>query len=227
MAEALVELCGVSRMYGRPGQPTFAALEDIDFRMDPGEIRVVVGPSGSGKTTLLQILGLLDAPTSGIHRFLGRDVAALDDRERTRLRAHRISFMFQDNWLLPWLTALENVLAPQLHLARIQKRDRLQALELLERLGLGRQIDQRVSELSGGQRQRVCLARALLKKPSLVIADEPSASLDSCTTAEVVDLLLDLREREGCAILIATHDPAVIQPLSSNRLALHDGRIVP
>ena len=226
MDEALVELRGVTRRFGGGVEPSFAALEEIDLDLREGEIRALVGPSGSGKSTLLQILGLLDAPSSGTHRFLSRDMVGLNERERTDLRARTISFMFQDNWLIPWLTAVENVLAPQVHLGRVGVRHRLAASDILERLGLGRERDKRVANLSGGQRQRVCMARALLKSPRLVVADEPSASLDSRTAAEILDLLLDLRESEGCAILIATHDPAVIEPLGASLLHLRDGRMV-
>jgi ABC-type lipoprotein export system ATPase subunit len=225
VAEPLVELCNVSRIYGEVKVARFAALDGIDLTLDAGEIRAVVGPSGSGKTTLLQILGLLDSPTSGIHRFMGHDVAIMDDAQRTRLRACGISFMFQENWLIPWLTAQENVLAPQVHLGPVTSAHHDHASELLDRLGIGGHAHKRVTQLSGGQRQRVCMARALLKKPRLVIADEPSASLDSHTSAEILDLFLDLREREGCAILIATHDPALIGPLESSVIHLRDGRI--
>jgi putative ABC transport system ATP-binding protein len=149
------------------------------------------------------------------------------ESERTRLRAESISFLFQDNWLLPWLTALENVLAPQVHLKSWSPAHKTQAQDLLEQLGLAQHQHKCVTKLSGGQRQRVCLARALLKKPRLVIADEPSASLDSHTTAEVLDLLLDLREREHCAIVLATHDPALIEPLRSHLCVLRDGKLLP
>jgi ABC-type lipoprotein export system ATPase subunit len=226
VAEPLVELKTVSRQYGESGGAMFAALEGIDLTMASGEIRCVVGPSGSGKTTLLQILGLLDSPTSGTYRFLGHDTATLNGSERTRLRAQGISFMFQENWLIPWLSSLENVLAPQVHIGPVISDHRLQAMELLERLGLGDHAHKRVTRLSGGQRQRVCMARALLKKPRLVIADEPSASLDSHTAAEILDLFLDIREREGCGILIATHDPALMEPLGSSLIHLRDGRII-
>lgn len=227
MTEPLLELEGVSRIHGEAPESSFAALSGIDLRLEAGEIRAVIGPSGSGKTTLLQILGLLDTPTSGTQRFLGLDVSRLDQEARTRLRGHAIAFMFQDSWLLPWLTAAENILLPQAHLGPLEAAHREHARELLERLGLARHADRRVTRLSGGQRQRVCLARALLKKPRLIIADEPSASLDSHTAAEILDLLLDLREREGCAVVIATHDPALIHPLRSDLLRLHDGRLLP
>lgn len=224
MDEIVARLDGVSRIHEIDGGRTVAALEDFDLDVRSGGTVVVSGPSGSGKTTLLQILGLLDAPTAGRQTFLGRDVSRMAEPERAGMRAESVSFMFQENWLLPWLTSLENVLAPQVHLGRLQPRHEAKARDLLARLGLSRETDRFVPRLSGGQRQRVCLARALLKSPRLVVADEPSASLDSATTTEVLDLLLDLKAQEGFALVVATHDPIVMDALGSTTIHLRDGR---
>jgi len=200
-------------------------LKEIDLELREGEIRGLVGPSGSGKTTLLHILGLIDKPTAGRHEFLGQEVSHLSERGLTDLRAESISFMFQENYLVPHYTATENVLLPVVQRGKLPRGSADKARNLLARLGLERHCERRVSELSGGQRQRVCIARALFKAPRLVVADEPSASLDSEATAEILSIFLEIRDREGCAILVATHDPAVIGPLSGNLITIHDGKI--
>lgn len=227
MAEPILALRGVRRVHGRDGS-SVTALDHVDLELGAGEMRALTGPSGSGKSTLLHILGLIDRPSAGTHRFLGREMTSMDERERGRMRAENISFMFQDNWLLPWLDAVENVLAPQLHVAgRPAPALRRKAEDLLGRLGIGDRRRARVGELSGGQRQRVCLARALLKTPRLVLADEPSASLDSNTAAELLELLRTVQAEEGCAVLMATHDPALIGPMGRDLVHLRDGRTIP
>jgi putative ABC transport system ATP-binding protein len=214
-------------VHGRDGA-TVTALDHVDLELHAGEMRAITGPSGSGKSTLLHILGLIDRPSAGTHTFMGRETTSMDERERGRVRAESISFMFQDNWLLPWLDAVDNVLAPQLHVgARPAPALRRKAEDLLGRLGLGDRRRARAGELSGGQRQRVCLARALLKSPRLVLADEPSASLDSRTAANLLELLRTVQAEEGCAVLMATHDPALIGPMGRDIVHLHDGRTVP
>lgn len=228
MAESILTLRGVRRVHGREGAAAVTALDHVDLELGAGEMRALTGPSGSGKSTLLHILGLIDRPNAGSHRFLGQEMTSMSERERGRLRAESISFMFQDNWLLPWLDAVENVLAPQIHVdGRGVPALRRKAVELLGRLGLGDRTRARVGELSGGQRQRVCLARALLKSPRLVLADEPSASLDSHTAAGLLDILRAVQAEEGCAVLMATHDPALIGPMGRDLVHLHDGRTIP
>jgi len=225
VAELVAHLRSVCRDFPYGEGQVFRALKDVDIELREGEIRGLVGPSGSGKTTLLHILGLIDKPTSGKFEFLGRDVAGFDDRKLTECRAEAISFMFQENYLIPHFTATENVILPMVQLGRLPSDAKARAEILLERLGLGPHARKRVSNLSGGQRQRVCIARALFKAPRLIIADEPSASLDSTTTAEILRIFFEIRDSEGCAIIVATHDQVVIERLSGNLLTIHDGRM--
>lgn len=225
MADTIAKLASVTRDFAYGEGQTFRALKEIDLELREGEIRGLVGPSGSGKTTLLNILGLIDSPTSGRYDFLGRDVAKMDDRNLTAQRAGSISFMFQENYLIPYFTATENVLLPMVQLGRLPRGAHRRAEELLARLGLESHARKRITELSGGQRQRVCIARALFKSPRLIIADEPSASLDSTTTAEILKIFFEIRDREGCAIIVATHDQVVIERLAGSLLTIHDGRM--
>jgi len=205
----LVRGDGVVKEY-ETGSQTVRALETVDFAIDPAEFVAVVGPSGSGKSTLLNLLGLLDVPTAGTVRLRGTDVATLSDRERTAERKRTIGFVFQSYYLLPTLTAVENVEVPRM-LDRTPARTRDRATDLLERVGLGDRLDHTPDELSGGQKQRVAIARSLVNDPELVLADEPTGNLDRDTGDRILDLFDELRDEEGVAVVTVTHDEYVAE----------------
>ncbi|WP_424003808.1 ABC transporter ATP-binding protein [Haloarcula salina] len=191
----------------RTGDQTLDALAGVDFDLDAGEFVSIMGPSGSGKTTLLNILGLLDTPTEGRIRLDGQDVTGLSDRKRTALRKRTIGFVFQHFYLLPTLTAVENVEVPLLldQPAGLTKRAR----SLLERMGLGDRLDHRPDELSGGQKQRVAIARSLINRPKILLADEPTGNLDSETGRQILDEFQRIADEDDVAIVAVTHDELV------------------
>jgi putative ABC transport system ATP-binding protein len=219
----LIDVRDVTKVYHR-GAVEVAALRGVSFTVEPGEFVAIVGPSGSGKTTLLDLLGCLAQPTRGTYHFEGRPVHDLDDAALAALRNRRIGFVFQSFNLLPRLTALENVELPLVY-ARVPATERrARALEALEAVGLGERVDHRATELSGGQMQRVAVARALVGRPGLVLADEPTGNLDRAATADVMRLLADVHAA-GNTIALITHDPAVAAA-AERVLAIEDGRVV-
>jgi putative ABC transport system ATP-binding protein len=214
----------VVKEYETGGQ-VVRALKGIDFDIGPADFVAIVGPSGSGKSTLLNLLGLLDVPTSGEVRLRGEDVAAFTDRRRTRERKRTIGFVFQQFYLIPTLTALENVEMPRM-LDRTPERTRQRATELLERVGLGDRLDHYPDELSGGQKQRVAVARALVNDPALVLADEPTGNLDRDTGDRILELFDELRAEEDVAVVTVTHDDYVAE--AADRVVnLIDGELRP
>jgi putative ABC transport system ATP-binding protein len=201
---------------------TLAILRDIDFRLAQRETVAIVGASGSGKSTLLSILAGLDAPTSGTVRIADADLFALDEDGRAALRAREIGFVFQSFQLLGNLTALENVMLP-LELAG--RRDaRKTAGEMLRRVGLGERFGHYPKTLSGGEQQRVALARAFVVEPAVLLADEPTGSLDFATGETVMQLMFDLNREHGTTLVLVTHDPAIAQRCE-RRLTIEAGRI--
>ena len=197
----------MTRTYGA-GESAVHALRDVTFSMAPGEFVSVVGPSGSGKSTLLHVVGLVDSPTGGEQLFEGRDVTKLPERERTQLRLHRLGFIFQQFFLLPILTARENVELPMGEAGVPRRERRERAEDLLARVGLAHRMEHLPSALSGGEQQRVAIARALANKPSLLLADEPTGELDTATGASIMALFEEVH-RQGTAILMVTHDMEV------------------
>jgi putative ABC transport system ATP-binding protein len=220
-ARPVVELSGVSRTY--PGHPPVRALRGIDLRINQGELVGIVGPSGSGKTTLLNILGTLDRADAGTVHLDGHDVASLSDRQLSGLRAHRLGFVFQQFFLAPGVTALDNVADGLLYTGRPLAERRRRAEETLERVGLANRTHHRPTELSGGQNQRVAVARALVGRPSLLLADEPTGALDSESGAGVLELLHELH-RSGTTIVVITHDHDVAGMLP-RQVHILDGQI--
>lgn len=197
------------------------ALDDVDLTVDRGEFLTIVGPSGSGKSTMLNVLGLLDAPTEGTVLLDGRDVTTLSDEARTRARKESIGFVFQDFYLLPTLTALENVLVPTMF-----DRDRdakPRGRDLLARVGLGDRIDHTPDELSGGQKQRVAIARALINEPDIVLADEPTGNLDQDTGTTILEEFRRICDL-GVSVVAVTHDELVTQ-YTDRTIELVDGVI--
>jgi len=218
----VIELSGVSRTWEVGGRPVHA-LRDVTLSIGSGEYVSVMGPSGSGKSTLLSLLGGLDRPTAGSYRFEGREVASLPDDDLSRLRRERIGFVFQSFHLVPRMTALENVALPLL-LAGVSPKDRTaRAAEALASVGLSPRLDHRPDQLSGGEKQRVCLARAVVTRPGLLLADEPTGNLDSASGAEIVALLERLHS-SGITLLVVTHD-AGIGGRARRRVRLADGRV--
>lgn len=215
---------GLGRRYGS-GQTAVEALADVDIEVRAGRLTVVRGPSGSGKTTLLNLLGGLDRPTSG-RVLLGDDVLSeLSEAELAAARRDRIGYVFQNFGLIPVLSAAENVEVP-LRLRRMERGQRDERVaEVLELAGLTRHAGQRPGELSGGQQQRVGIARALVARPEVLIADEPTGQLDSETAERIMDLILELTRIRGTATVVATHDPLLISR-ADEVLELRDGRVV-
>ncbi len=219
----LLEAVGLCRSYGH-GDNEVHAVRDVDLAVAPGSMTVITGRSGSGKTTLLNLLGGLDAPTSGVVRIDGRDVARLSEAENADVRRSHVGFIFQAFGLLPMLSAAENVEVP-LRLAATDPTERRErSSSLLDLVGLGPRAGHRPHELSGGEQQRVAIARALANRPDVILADEPTGQLDSRTGAEIVGLIAGLVETEGIAIVVATHDP---EPLTyaDRVLNMSDGRL--
>ena len=215
---------GLGRRYGS-GQTAVEALAGVDVEVRAGRLTVVRGPSGSGKTTLLNLLGGLDRPTSG-RVLLGDDVLSeLSEAELAAARRDRIGYVFQNFGLIPVLSAAENVEVP-LRLRRMERRQRDERVaEVLELVGLTRHAGQRPGELSGGQQQRVGVARALVARPEVLIADEPTGQLDSETAERIMDLILEVTRIRGTATVVATHDPLLISR-ADEVLELRDGRVV-
>jgi putative ABC transport system ATP-binding protein len=215
----------VSKSY-RLGETTVVALHRVSVEANPGEFVALVGPSGSGKTTLLHLIGGLDDPDAGQVSVDGRRVGMLSRRARADLRATRIGFVFQFFSLLPVLTAYENVEYPLLFhpLPTAERRERVTAI--LERVGLASHARHRPDQLSGGQQQRVAIARALVTGAGLILADEPTANLDSATGRSVVDLIEELRRERGATFVLATHDESLLAR-ASHVVRLRDGRRVP
>jgi putative ABC transport system ATP-binding protein len=224
LSPALVEAEGISRVY-RLGDERVVGVEGASSSLEAGEFAVLAGPSGSGKTTLLNLLGLLDVPDSGRILFGGEDVSGLGDPERARLRRERLGFVFQTHQLIPVLSAEENV-AFALWLRDLPDGEcRSRARRALRDVGLEGMESRRPDALSGGQRQRVAVARALVGEPALILADEPTASLDSVTAARLLDLFVDLHRSRGVAFLFSSHDPRIVER-ARRRIDLEDGRIV-
>ncbi len=216
------ELCAVGKAYGE-GAARVDALVDISLAIDPASFVAFAGPSGSGKTTLLNLVGCLDRPTAGEVLIEGQATGELGHRALSRLRARRIGFIFQSFNLIPVLTAVENV-ELALQLAGDDTDRRARAAAALERVGIGDLLHRRPSQLSGGQQQRVAIARALVKEPAIVLADEPTANLDSATGARVLELMQELNAERGTTFLFSTHDPVVIER-ARRVIRLRDGRV--
>jgi ABC-type lipoprotein export system ATPase subunit len=218
----LITLDSVRRCFGA-GSTQVTALDRVSLGIHSGERIAVVGRSGSGKTTLLSLLGLIEAPDSGAVSYDGRDCSDLTEAERTDLRRRHIGLVFQLFHLVPALDVLDNVLLPTLPDRGYRTRTP-RARELIERIGLGDRVSHRPGQLSGGEQQRVAIARALINDPDLLLADEPTGNLDSQTSRDVIELLLDLQSELGFAMVLATHDLELAERMT-RRIVLADGHI--
>lgn len=218
--EPILQTIGLRKSY-MLGREEVPVLHGIDFALLRGEYGAIMGPSGSGKSTLLNILGCLDRPTRGEYRIEGSEVSRLSEDQLADLRSGRIGFVFQSFQLLPRLTLAENVELPLRYLGVPRAERRSRVAEMLARLGLGDRGKHLPLEVSGGQRQRAAIARALVKRPAILLADEPTGNLDSTTTAEVLDLF-DQLHREGNSILIITHE-ADVAIRAGRRWKIRDG----
>jgi putative ABC transport system ATP-binding protein len=218
-----VEARGISRVFDMPAGPVHA-LREASLTVRAGEYVSIVGPSGCGKSTLLHLLGCIDVPTTGSVMVDGIDVSTMADARRSALRLRRIGFVFQRFFLLPMLTASENIELPQAEAGVARADRRLRTRELLDYVGLGERAAHRPAELSGGEMQRVAIARALANRPRLLLADEPTGELDQSTGAEIASLF-DRVNADGTALIVVTHDPAVAAR-ARRTVRMRDGRIV-
>jgi putative ABC transport system ATP-binding protein len=220
---SIIELSDIRKTY-RIGEVETRALDGVSLHFEPGEFTAVVGPSGSGKTTLLQIIGCLDKPDQGAVIIDNRDVTRLNANRRADLRRDVIGFIFQFFALVPVLDAYENVELPLLLSGVGAKERRERTLEMLDAVGLSDRIHHRPDQLSGGQQQRVAIARALVKRPLMVLADEPTANLDTANGEQAMEIMKRLNEQTGTAFIFATHDPRVMS-FARRTIRLVDGRI--
>ena len=223
-----MKLIGVTRRYDAPGNAgALTVLSDVSLELGRGDSLAIVGPSGSGKSTLLQIIGTLDRPTSGSVSLGGQDLNGLDDLQIATVRNRQIGFVFQAHYLLPQCTVWENVLVPTLACSDAALRDGAgeRAERLLKRVGLGERKSHRPGELSGGERQRVAVVRALINQPKLLLADEPTGSLDHASAQALGQLLLELNREEGVTLIVVTHARDLARRMG-RVLELKDGRLM-
>jgi len=222
-AEPLIVLADVTRAYAMAGV-VHTVLSGVNLSIEAGEFAAIMGPSGSGKSTLLHILGLLDRPTSGSFRFAGRETATLSDDDLSALRNQALGFVFQSFYLIPYATALDNVLLPGLYSNAPRGALTRRAMELLDKVGLADQAGHKPSQLSGGQQQRVAVARALINDPDCILADEPTGQLDSATSAEIMELLAAINRDAGKTVIVVTHEAATAA-YARRQIMVHDGRV--
>ncbi|HEX7097790.1 MAG TPA: ABC transporter ATP-binding protein [Acidimicrobiia bacterium] len=224
MADVLVA-DSIEKIYGE-GETATRALEAVSFEVAEGEFASIVGQSGSGKSTLLNLLGLLDTPTSGVVNLAGEDTSELSRRQRARLRSDTIGFVFQFHHLLPEFTVFENLTMPlRISGQRVGDAERKRVSELLELMGIGGLEKKNANQLSGGQKQRVAIGRALIKRPEIVLADEPTGNLDTANTDAVYDLFRSINQELGTGFLIVTHDRGVAE-MTDRILEVSDGKLV-
>jgi len=221
---AVVRLQAIAKIY-RSGAVDVPALKGISLEIPSHRFTVLIGASGSGKTTLLNLIGCIDAPTSGTVEVCGEAIAQLDDDAVSDFRARNIGFIFQNFSLVPVLSAYENVEYPLLLVGMAEAERRARTLAMLDAVGLSAQAQQRPNELSGGQRQRVAIARALVKDPQIVLADEPTANLDSATGASIIELMRRVQAQSRTTFIFATHDPQLMSH-ADETYAIRDGQLI-
>lgn len=215
----MIDIKNITKSFG-----SLQVLKGIDLQVDKGEVVSIVGPSGAGKTTLLQIIGTLDKPDEGSIEIDGNNISRMNERELSHFRNNKIGFVFQFHQLMPEFSALENVMMPAFIAREDEKEARQRAYELLQFMGLADRVEHRPKQLSGGENQRVAVARALINKPAVILADEPSGSLDSKNKAELHQLFFDLRDKMGQTFVIVTHDEQLAK-LTDRTIHMRDGLI--
>jgi putative ABC transport system ATP-binding protein len=220
----LVEVIDLYKDY-KVGKVLFPALRGVDLLIDNGEFTAIAGPSGSGKTTLLNIIGCLDSPTKGKVMINGKNIGDLSAKQQAELRKKEIGFVFQTFNLIPVLTAYENVEMPLILLDMSDREKKQKIISILEEVGLGEYMRRRPNEMSGGQQQRVAIARALVKDPTMVLADEPTANLDSATGQDILQLMKGLNDKHGTTFIFSTHDKLVMD-FARRLVKLRDGKVV-
>jgi ABC-type lipoprotein export system ATPase subunit len=228
-ARLLLELTGVRKSYeATAGSAATEVLKGVEFQLPAGESSAIVGASGSGKSTLLNIIGTLDRPTAGQVVLDGKDLAALDEQQVASVRSREIGFIFQLHHLLPQCTVIENILVPTLAAGEIKRREapEARARRLLERVGLSERLSHRPGQLSGGERQRAAVVRALINEPKLLLADEPTGSLDRAASDNLARLLVELNEEEGVSLVVVTHSMSLAGQMA-RVLELRDGQLAP
>lgn len=216
----MIHLTNIEKSFG-----SLEVLKVIDLEINKGEVVSIVGPSGAGKTTLLQIMGTLDRPDSGKVIVDGVDVSTLSQKKLSDFRNQHVGFVFQFHQLLPEFTALENIMIPAFIAGKSQKEAKRRALELLDFMGLTERAEHKPNELSGGEKQRVAVARALVNNPAVILADEPSGSLDTKNKGELHQLFFDLRDKFGQTFVIVTHDEQLAS-ITDRTIHMKDGRIL-
>ena len=224
-AQAVLECKALKMVYEEASRP-LEVLKSVDMTVAAGERLAIVGASGSGKTTLLQLLGGLDNPTAGEVWVAGEPMSELSNNERGRLRNRALGFVYQFHHLLPEFSAVENVAMPLMIRGDAPQAALQQAAELLAQVGLGERLEHRPGQLSGGERQRAAVARALITRPAVVLADEPTGNLDAATGRRVFDVMLDLNQRFGTTLIVVTHDERIAVQMQ-RVLTLEDGRLAP
>jgi len=223
MSAPLIQFRNVTKRYGM-GDAAVFALKGVDLTIDRGEFVAVMGPSGSGKSTAMNILGCLDKPTEGTYEFMGMDVSRFDRDQQAMLRRFYLGFVFQGFNLLPRTSAVENVEMPLIYRGVPAAQRRQIALAALDKVGLAGRATHDPNELSGGQQQRVAIARAIAAKPKVMLADEPTGNLDTATSKDVMNLLVDLNRTEGITIVMVTHEPDMAA-FAERVIHFRDGRI--
>ncbi|MGB8707240.1 MAG: ABC transporter ATP-binding protein [Dehalococcoidia bacterium] len=219
-SDGIMELNNISKIYDI-GEMKVTALDNISFRCNKGEAVSIMGPSGSGKSTLMNLLGCLDRPTSGSYCLEGQDVSSFNDNELAEIRNQKLGFVFQSYNLLPKMTALENVELPMVYAGQGHRRER--ALEALESVGISNRARHHPTEMSGGEQQRVAIARALVNNPRIILADEPTGNLDTQSSHNIMDVLLEQRKK-GITIIIVTHEEDVAS-FTERTIYLRDGKV--
>jgi putative ABC transport system ATP-binding protein len=219
-SDGIMELNNISKIYDL-GELKVNALDNVSFRCQKGEAVSIMGPSGSGKSTLMNLLGCLDRPTSGSYCLEGQDVSSFNDNELAEIRNQKLGFVFQSYNLLPKMTALENVELPMVYAGQGHRRER--ALEALESVGIGNRARHHPTEMSGGEQQRVAIARALVNNPRIILADEPTGNLDTQSSHNIMDVLLEQRKK-GITIIIVTHEEDVAS-FTERTIYLRDGKV--
>ncbi|UCE36654.1 MAG: ABC transporter ATP-binding protein [Thermoplasmata archaeon] len=220
----MIDLRNVTKIY-KMGETEIRALNGISLKVEKGAFLSLVGPSGSGKSTLLNIIGCIDTPTSGEVHLDGEDVSKLKDRGLTKIRLHKIGFIFQQFYLIPTLNAMENIELPMKEAKVPREERRKRTRQLLENVGLTQREKHYPNQLSGGEQQRVAIARSLANKPSVLLADEPTGEIDSETSEKIVNLLRKLNSEEKVTLLVVTHDLKVAKH-ADRMITIEDGKIV-